>query len=439
MIAGGGVMLYCICPHISEVVVWKASYHYLQGMFMMFIILHWIQQFHYSPHIKYAWYASIVFLLSTFSLECFHLTPFFALTIIIYYRVVLGYEKILFKKALLYFIIPIFIASLAHEFLLIKVSGFYTTTVGDELHLPIITYLCKPPLYIYHILFFGRFFSYNIQEHIYDFVSTWKKLGVFYSVIVFICLYFVVRFRHISKQSKSAFLIFTWMLMGMAIACPLWFPRMQLVTFDRYAYFMLPFVYLLFTFFLFRFLNRKIAFAIFILYAVVNIYFTRKENIYWKQSNRIVSSLIHSLPAVDSKIVLFLNLPKNMNGIPMIGPFNHFSFWQMYNLYNHTHLNNISYDVVYYNMFSADNGAHATVLNDSMLHITLNQWGTWWWGGGLQGASSYNNEYYKLNVVDEGHWYELTLHRPASEYLLLYNVGDQFKIVDWTKKNIDQY
>ena len=42
-------------------------------------------------------------------------------------------------------------------------------------------------------------------------------------------------------------------------------------------------------------------------------------------------------------------------------------------------------------------------------------------------------------MKDMGHWYYLILKHPASEYLLLYNIGDQWRKVDFDKKNIEQY
>ncbi len=87
-------------------------------------------------------------------------------------------------------------------------------------------------------------------------------------------------------------------------------------------------------------------------------------------------------------------------------------------------------------MLTPDDGAYATVLNDSTVRVTLNQWGTWWWYEG-KGGYSYENDDYKLNLIDQGHFYELTLKKPSQQYLLLYEVGDQWKVVDMSKKNID--
>ena len=91
-------------------------------------------------------------------------------------------------------------------------------------------------------------------------------------------------------------------------------------------------------------------------------------------------------------------------------------------------LTNTVYDVLAYNMLTPQDGAHVDVINDSMIKVTLNQWGTWWWLE-TRGGYSYRTTDYKLDLKDPGHWYELTLRKPANQYLLLYNVGDEWREV----------
>jgi hypothetical protein len=110
----------------------------------------------------------------------------------------------------------------------------------------------------------------------------------------------------------------------------------------------------------------------------------------------------------------------------------------MYNAIMPEKLTNEVYDVEAFYMSSPADGAHVTVIDDSTIRITLNQWGTWWLYYGM-GATSYENKDFKVNMKDAGHWYELTLKHPANEYLLLYVAGDKWQAVDWDKKNIDQY
>ena len=128
-----------------------------------------------------------------------------------------------------------------------------------------------------------------------------------------------------------------------------------------------------------------------------------------------------------------------MNGIPMIGSEKESEYKLMHNLLlPDKQISNKVYDVLSYNMVTPDDGAHVTVANDSVIHVTLNQWSTWWWYEG-KGGYSYENDDYKLNLIDAGHWYELTLKKPAQKYLLLYQAGKQWKEVDMGRKNEDQY
>jgi len=432
-IAAGSIILFCICPHISEVVVWKACYHNLHAMFIMLCILYCVQKFQSVPSAKYAWFAGILFLFSTISDEYFFLSIALVAALIVYYHIGLGNSKIFFRKTLLYFFFPLFILVLFRVALPYLFSGSYASDAGDELHQPLTSYLRKPPLYLFHIVFFGRFFPPEKKQWVYDFFSNNRGLILFYGLLICVWIYIFARFRMMATSEKVFVLIFTWMLMCMAMVSPVWFPETLLVNFDRYAYFMLPFIYMLLLYFLSKLKFHKQAIAIFMAYALINVYCTLKVNKCWYQSARIADHLLQGVPAADDKTVLLLNVPEYMKGVPVI-----FSFGEMYNLFNERPINNMMYDVVSYNMIGKDDGAHVTVLNDSVLHITLNQWGTWWWTG-MRGASSYENINYRFSLVDPGHWYELTLKHPESQYLLLYEVGDKFKIVDMSRKNEDQY
>jgi hypothetical protein len=435
-VAAGGVILFSICPHISEVLVWKAAFHYLQGMMLMMAVLYWVQQYLYTQQAKYAWYTVIVFFLSTFSLEYFYLTPWFALTMILFYRWVLGIDAQVFIKAIRYFVVPLFVLFVIHIITVRLVTGFYTAHLGDDIKQPLVSYLRKAPMHIFHNLFFGRFFSEPTKRIVYDFFVTTKGLALFYSLFAACCIYIGLRLRHFSNAGKAGVLIFIWLIFCMVIVAPVWIPEQHWVIYDRYAYFMLPFLYLLVSMLLSAMNMPRLALVLFAVYSLANLYFTRRVNKFWERSAHIIYSLTHTLPDPGNKTVLILNLPANMVGIPMTGQL-HSPFQVMYNLTNKKPVNNKMYDVVSFNMNTADDGAHVNVMNDSTMQITLNQWGTWWWFR-LMGAFSYETEDFKVNMTDVGHRYELTLKKPASEYLLLYVVGDKWKVVNWQQKNVDQ-
>jgi hypothetical protein len=122
----------------------------------------------------------------------------------------------------------------------------------------------------------------------------------------------------------------------------------------------------------------------------------------------------------------------------MIGSEKESEFKLMHNLLLPSkQITNNVYDVLSYNMLTPNDGAHAVVVNDSTVRVTLNQWGTWWWYEG-KGAYGYENPEFKQILVDGGHFYDLILRKPAETYLLLYQVGDHWKVVDWNKKGAEQ-
>ena len=219
---------------------------------------------------------------------------------------------------------------------------------------------------------------------------------------------------------------------------PLAFPDMLLVYFDRYTYFMDAFVYMLLAV-LASFIGiSALRVALIAAYGLANIFFTSRINLYWKHSAYINNRLLKNFPDPGNKTVILLNLPQNMNGIPMIGAEKEGQFQMMYKLFVNKDLKNKIYDVVSYNMSSQEDGAHVWVHNDSMLRVTLNQWGTWWWYQ-AQGAISYETEDYKLNMMDMGHWYDLKLKHPPGQYLILFQQGDQWKTVNMKRRAEEQY
>ncbi|HXS38354.1 MAG TPA: hypothetical protein VN721_16750 [Flavipsychrobacter sp.] len=439
IIAMGGVLLYCVCPHISEVIVWESSFHYLQGFLLILLILLWVQRFQEAQNAKYIWWGGVVFFLSTYSLEVFYLTPWFVLALALYYRVALKRDIFVLKKTLLYFFVPELVLFVLHLITYRIVYGDWVAHIGvNTIHQQANILLSRPPEYLFHIVLFGRFLSNDTRQYVYKLCESWRGIIPFYALVVAICLFIITNFKKFGPKAKAAVLLFVFCGMSVSILMPLWFQKQQLLVVDRYTYMFDAFIYMLITLLL-SFISLKIiSYTLWAGYAFINIHFTAKLNKYWKESDHIITSLLNNFPNPSDKVVVLLNNPENMNGVPMIGSSDPSEFKMMKNLLSHQKINNIVFDVLSYNMLSPNDGAHVTVLNDSSMRVTLNQWGTWWWYNVI-GATSYQNEYYKLNVIDVGHFYDITLKKAPSQYLLLYQVGDQWKIVDWSKKNVDQY
>jgi len=432
------VCFFLISPHASEVVVWKACSHYLFAIAVIFLILVFVQKFHKTQKAQYAFITAFLFFYSSFSHEFFYLIPWFILILIYYYHLVLGSDKIVFKKSLLYFFVPTLLLFCVHLLLLRIFKHTYVSHFGKLEQLPLTYYLDKPLKYFFHVLFFGRYFSLEARNKIYALCETKNTLLSFYSVFLCFWFYVLFRIRKVSMKLKALALSSIYLMVIFLFLSPVFFADTMLVCYDRYLYPSIGFASLFFVLLVSFIPVYNIRIVLFVSYALINIWLTGKVNVYWKQSAYVVKRLLNDVPDAGNKTVLLLNLPDDLQGIPMISAQEEGRFKIMKNLLTTSQLNNTAYDVVAYKMTTINDGAHVKVINDSEVNVTLNQWGTWWLYGML-GANNYENNDYKVNMVDEGHWYELTLKHPPEQYMLLYQAGSQWKEVDWGKKNTDQY
>ncbi|MCD6010436.1 MAG: hypothetical protein K0Q79_298 [Flavipsychrobacter sp.] len=438
IISFSGVLLFCIMPHANEVIVREMCYHYVQGFIFILLILWWLLRFVDTQNVKYAWMAGLVYLVSTFSLEIFYLTPWLVLTVMAYYRLALNYDKGVFKRSLLLFFVPQIIMFLSHLLLLRMLWGNRLAHIGTlSLDNPV-GLLNKPILYFFHVLFLGRYFPQEMKLKVYAFFESGTAVAMVYGIAALLFLIFIVLFRRIHIKIKAVVLFGMISAAFVLLATPLDFAPILRVIGDRYIYIPSAFTAIIFVLLVSFIRYKVIAAAVFLAYFIPNLICAVKTNKSHYNAASIAESLLTNVPEAGNKKILLLNLPACIKGALIIRAQTESEFKIMNNLfYENKKITNKVYDVCAYNMLTPDNGAHVTVYNDSMMHVTLNQWGTWWWYGDL-GAYSYENEEYRLNMMDLGHWYELTLKHPASEYLILYQVGSNWKTVDWNIKNIDQ-
>jgi len=437
-IAFAGMLLYTICPHISEVLVWESAFHYIQGFLLILLILLFTQRYFHTTLKKYAWISGILYFFSTYSLEIFYLTPWFVLLLTLYYRHVLNYDKKVFKKVIYNFVVPQLLMFALHLIILRSVYNGQMAHLGPNIWQPFSTYICKPPRYLFHVLFLGRFFPLETRRIVYLAVGSNAGLIIFYNIFVLVCLHIISKFHTMQIKGKISVLFFAWVIVSVSILLPLAFPDMLLLYYDRYTYFLDAFVYMLLALLVSYIPVKYVGAILLAIYGLINVYFTIKLNLYWKHSTYIDNRLLKDFPNPGNKTVLLLNLPECYNGIPMIGAEKESQFKMLYKLFVNKDYSGKMYDVAAYNMITREDGAHVYVHNDSLITVTLNQWGTWWWYA-QYGGFSYENEDYKLEMKDMGHWFDLKLKHPADQYLLLFQQGDQWKTVNMKKKNEQQY
>lgn len=438
LVAFSGSLLFCVCPHISEVVVWEPAFHYLLGLLFIIAVLHCAQQYLLTLNVRYAWWGALLFFLSTYSLEVFYLTPLFVTGLIVFYAFMSKAGGTILKRALLYFTLPQAVLFLLHLIVLRAVYHQNFAHIGATTTLFSVFNCSKALKYVFHILLFGRFYSQAFREHVYHFCESAKGLLAFYGVLFILVTFIVVRIRHFRLAGRTMVLLLFWVLLSLGLILPLWFPDSGLDIYDRYTYVLCAFVYMLLVLCLNACLNKWLFIGIVAAYALINYRFTHKVNAYWQQSAQVISNLVNTFPNDPSKKILLVNLPECLDGVQMVGTRDDGEFRMLYNSVMPRQLTNTIYDVEAFYMRSPADGAHVNVVNDSIIKVTLNQWGTWWIYYGY-GAYSYENADYKVVMRDLGHWYDLILKHPASEYLVLFIEDGKWKKVDLTKKNEDQY
>ena len=442
-IAFAGVVLFSVSPYISETIVWESSFHFLQGLLLILLILNHVRKFITTNKRKYALYAGIVYCLSTFSLEVFYITPWLVLMLALYYRYVVTDGQKLLKQTLLLFFLPELLLFMLHLILFRLIYGSWVAHIAtDVVTTTPIDGMGKPIKYLFHLLFLGRFFSEETKQIVYQVCDSIKCIIIFYSLLAVLCIIMMVRFRKMANKWKLFCLLFFWMLTALAIITPLWFGNMLLVIYDRYTYFADAFFYMLVTLLISFITIKFLKISLFIICVAINMRFTIKANRYWGKSARIIYSLLHKVPTNESRTIILLNIPQCMRGIPMIGAEKNSEFKLMHDLLipDNT-IKPTLYDAMAYNMITPDDGVHTRVLNDSTVRVVLNQWGTWWWFES-KGGYDYENMDYKIHLNDGGNTglcYEITLKKPSGNYLLLFQSGENWKTVDMNNLQFDQY
>lgn len=447
MIAAGSALLYCVTPYNSEVIVNDHCSSYIPSYLLVVSVVLCAQNFIYSEKKVYAWAGGMLYAMSCFSIEIFYLTPFFVFTLAWYYTLTLQAGSKMLKKVVGYFILPELAIFSIYMLMLVRITGHIVahrvnTQIGNIQTL----FLSTSPKRLFHAVLLGRFFPGGFKQAVYHFFDTAAGMAAF-GVLAACCGIFIVIavFRGGSNVRKAAALFLTWILLILVLTASSYFPRQQLVAFDRYVYFILPGIYVLLLLLATRVRPVALGIGVMAAYCIANVLLLVKINGYWYHSSKIIGNLLNTYPVNTGKVVLLLNPPESMNGVLMIGskPMSFYdpysAFKLMYNLERKNKITDTVADIASSDMIHPGDGAHVTVVNDSTLNVTLNQRGTQWWQYYRTAADCDLASLYKLRIMDTSSWYQLTLREPAWRYLLLYTVGGQWKVVDWNKKNIDQY
>jgi hypothetical protein len=424
--------LFCCSPYVSEVIVWEASFHFLQGLLFILLQLHLLQRFLHTGQPRDAILAIILFSLSLFSLELYYIVPLLSLSLCLYYRLGLGWQKERTGKAMICFVAP---QILALGLSLIAVRLFYHVSVGrlgnSLTEFPITYYLVKPPENLFHLLG-GRFLLADWRALAYHMCSSSVGAGLFYLSLAAMLFYILFRFRQLQPKGKLLSFFFIWLLLGIGLVSPLWFPEKFLITGDRYLYVLLPPFFSLIVLGLMRIgLSLGLQRLVLLVLVAVQCSLTLMLNNVWAKSTELTNQLQLKLTGSPDKVTILLNSPASLCGAAMIGAGMDDEALLMHNLLYPTQITSPIRDAPAMHMLSESDSVKIEVLDPQTIRVSLLQPGSFWQYGS-DVARSYANTEFSFRVDENHRAYTLELISHPSTYRLLYQQAGEWHELRFT-------
>jgi hypothetical protein len=426
-VAFWGAAAFCASPLLSEVLVWKACFHYLQALLLMLGILLSAERYIYTRDQRLPWLAALLYLVSAFSLELFYLTPLLTATLFFFYQK-LGWEMAARRKTWLIFLLPQAGALLLHLLLFRLSYGEWAShgTGTAMAAMGISDYLGKFAKLSFHLLLFGRFWPQGAKDIVYALCEQPLFGYLVFLGIMALLVQWARRSARGFGQAQIGLLLLLWVLLAMAPALLMPFEPLFTLSGNRYLYLPVAFLSMLLAVGLNAAPQHWQRMAIAGLWLSISAVLTLRESRHWQTSERINEKLLGNFSQSEGKTTVLLSMPYCYKGIPMINAWPAGNFARMRDVLLDRPAKAHIYDGMAFNMSSPSDGSKVEHVNDSTLRVTLLQWGTWWWYKDF-GGYSYETPDYRIDMRDQGHWYEIVFKKPMSEYRLLYQVGDAWK------------
>lgn len=439
-IASIGILFFMLSPYQAEVMVWRASFHYLTGFAMMLGFVHLALQYIDNQRLKYWIWAMVIFFCSIFSLEFFLFTPFVALILMVF--LFLNFPQSFdLKNALLRFVgIPL--SMVAGYFILYRLTHEkWIAHYGSKNHTALISpeSFAAYGKYIAKYLSFIRHFKHTTKETIFGYFSTPSVSWLILIVVLSIAVLGLVLLKKMSKRNQLIFLSFGLFSLLIAPVMTLYFSYILLTENDRYGYMVSAFLFMGLALILSK-LPKFLFYGIAIIYLCFSTYLLLKTNRIWYKSEKVFTHLVKEYNHWDANEVLILNAPDNYEGMPMFRVLAEESgVKEAIEIHHRRKLNTHMIDVAQYNMTTPQDGAHVRVDSANQIMVIFNQWGNWWWRAG-KGATNYENDLYKIKFDYKGcgNCYQLIFKNNNPHRVLLFQVGNQFKTVDMSLIGVEQ-
>lgn len=424
-----GVGIFLLHPYNVEPVVWKVCVHYLLSLMAMLALVYFLPHYLQKGERKYLIIAGLIFFTSLFLLEISFATPIL-ITLLAAITWMIS-EKRKSDIPLLAKYTGMTWALLLVHLLINKLTlGTLVGHYGADVHLQfnLINTVAAEFKYFFKHIFFARYFSFKTKNLIFDQILSSSTLAFFLlTAFIMVSLWYVIRIR---KVRPAWHLVYFGIVASMILILPvvnLHFNHLQIGMNDRYSYFPLAFLSMSLVA-LCSMIRHKAILILPVVFLGVSIYLQQKTIVYWKQSADVLYSLKNDFRWHDAPYVFVLNSPDNFNGIVMTCMINgDTGIDEVIDYQTDRPYNGKMYDIYQFNMTSPADGVKVEQIGPMQLKVTFNQWGNWWHRNGI-GASNYENEYYKVEMLD--YPYILTFKQFPEGSVVIYQDGKEWKEFD---------
>ena len=419
-------ILFIIHPYNVEPVVWKVCIHYLLSFSAVFGILLLSPAYIHEGNKRSMQLSLVVFLLSLFLLEISFVTPAVISLFLLVQSFVLAYSKSMLRRSVIS--AGSMWALLAGYILLTKLTlGTWVGHYGTKVHLrlDLIGMMSTEVKYLVKHLTDARYFSFKAKVMLFDTMLSIPEL-IFFILCAGLVLT-IVYFLKAKKISGRWHLVFFSVIASMLYILPvsnIFFYHIGIGMNDRYGYLPIPFLIAGLIAILTsapKWLNIALAAVI----VLINLYLQEKTIRYWHESTEVLTHLKETYHWQDSSYVFILNSPDNMNGITMASIIEAPSgIDELIDFQTSKPNTGITFDIFQYNMTTPYDGVKVEQTGPMQLKVTFHQWGNWWHRNGI-GASSYENEFYKADILD--YPYQVTFKQFPKGSVILYQDGSTWK------------
>jgi protein O-mannosyl-transferase len=428
-IAFVSAVFFLLSPYQVEPVVWAACIHYLLTAVFLLSAFHSFFNYAESNHNKWIIIFYGLFIAALLSIEIALIFP-----VLLFCFIALAPASVFSKtdswQLQLIFVAPSFVVVtgyfLLNKLLLGAVVGHY----GASTHLNfspelIIPAFCK---YIAKFISFSQFFPYDTRKQLYDFFEMPASV---YFIIAFILLSGILllwKWNSFRNEIKLLLLFLLCFAIGLLPVLNLYFSYLLYNEGDRFSYFASLFFFPFLVLFLYTFLPKVkyLMIAAYLFFSIKYLHFNTQS---FSQVGKRIESLTENFKWNDAERIFILNIPDNYRGAYLFRSFgSSSSFAETMKLMFDMSIEEKVAEVVQYNIAKSHDSVKVEILDDKRLKLKFAQWGNWFWRNGI-GATSYENQDYKIDIDEWSHSYTITFFNKDSNTVYLYECAGNWREV----------